>query len=303
MAAVRAASARLAAFNLLAPRDPAARPGRDIAFGSDPRQKLDVYTPERAANPAPVVVFFYGGSWSSGRRQDYAFVGRALAARGFVAVIADYRIYPQVRYPAFLEDGAAAVRWTRDHVAGYGGDPGRISLAGHSAGAYNAMMLALGPMFLPQAGVDRRTIRAVAGLSGPYDFLPLRAASTRNAFGEAPDLSDTQPINHAGPASPPAFLAHGAKDRLVYPRNAIKLGAVLERAGARAEVKVYADLSHVGAVLALSKLFRGKAPVLDDMTRFLTAHSLPLASASPLHRPSGSADGRPEDKLHGGGDR
>lgn len=283
--ALSSACSPLTAFNTLAPRDRAARLGRGLAYGPLSRQRLDVYAPPsamraRAGAAAPVLVFFYGGSWNSGRRQDYAFAGQALAARGFVTVVPDYRLFPQVRYPEFLKDGAAAVRWVRDHAGDYGGDPDRLVLAGHSAGAYNAMMLALDPAFLTGAGVDPRIIKAVAGLSGPYYFLPFDVPSTRNAFGAYADPPATQPFNHVSAASPPAFLAHGGRDTLVQPRNALALGKALARAGRPVEVKVYPGLGHADTVLALSRPFRGKAPVLSDMAAFLHAHvDGPAASA------------------------
>ena len=271
--ALASACSPLTAFNTLAPRDPAARAGRDIAYGPDPRQRLDVYTPKGGAAGAPVLVFFYGGGWDSGRRQDYAFAGQALAAQGFVTVAPDYRLVPQVRYPDFLTDCAAAVAWAHAHAAAYGGDPDRILLAGHSAGAYNAMMLALNTRYLRDAGVDPRVIRAAAGLSGPYDFLPFRVKSTLETFGQASDPAATQPINHVAPGAPPIFLAHGDKDTLVYPKNTLALAAALSRAGDTVEVKIYPGLSHADLVLALSRPFRGKAPVLADMTAFLKAHA------------------------------
>lgn len=277
-AALTAACSPLTAFNSLALRDPAQRPGRDIAFGPDPRQKLDVYTPAGAvqtgvAAAAPVMVFFYGGSWSSGRRQDYAFAGQALASRGFVTVVPDYRLVPQVRYPSFVEDGAAAIAWVRDHIAGFGGDPTRIVLSGHSAGAYNAVMLGLDPSFLDAVGVDRRAIKGFAGLAGPYDFLPLRAPETIAAFSGYPDLAATQPMAHARADAPAAFLAHGSRDSIVRPKNSIELGEALTGAGAVAEVKIYPGVSHEGLLLALSRPLRGNATVLDDMSAFLMAHA------------------------------
>lgn len=220
-----------------------------------------------------MLVFFYGGGWNSGRRQDYAFVGQALASRGFLCVVPDYRLVPQVRYPAFVEDAASAVRWTRDHAARYGGDPDRIMLSGHSAGAYIALQTALDTTFLSQAKVDPAIIRAVAGLSGPYDFLPLDVAESQAAFGGYFDLPSTQPINHVRPGAPPAFLAHGSKDTLVRLRNTLNLGHALEAAGDVVEIKVYQGLSHPDTVLALSRPFRGRAPILADMTNFLMAHS------------------------------
>ncbi|MDQ2859369.1 MAG: alpha/beta hydrolase [Pseudomonadota bacterium] len=272
-AAILAACSPLTVYNALGPRDPTARQAHDIAYGSMPRQKLDIYAPLQTGGAAPVLVFFHGGTWNSGRRQDYAFIGQALASRGFVTVIPDYRLVPEVRYPTFLQDGAAAVRWARDHAAEYGGDPRRIVLVGHSAGAYNAMMLALDGEFLKAVGVDPAAIKAVAGLSGPYNFLPLNVPWTIAAFSGYPDLPATQPINYASAASPPAFLAHGDKDTLVSPQNTIALGRKLEQAGATVEVKLYPGLHHPDTALALSRLYRSQAPVLDDMTAFLKAHA------------------------------
>ncbi len=270
---VAAACTPLSAFNTLAPVDPAARAGRDIAYGPLPRQKLDIYAPAKAEKPAPVLVFFYGGGWVTGRRQDYAFAGKALASRGFLTVVPDYRLVPEVRYPRFVEDGALALRWVREHAAEYGGDPRRVVLAGHSAGAYIAVMLALDPAFATAAGADPADIRAVAGLSGPYKFLPLRAPATIAAFGGAPDLEATQPINHVHAGAPPALLLHGARDLAVSPKNSIRLAQALQAVGATAEAKIYPGLGHPAMVLALSRPFRGKAPVLDDMTAFLMEHA------------------------------
>ena len=272
-AGVLAACSPLTALNTLSPRDPAIRVARDVVYGPSPRQRLDVYTPPRMTHAAPVLVFFYGGSWNSGRRRDYAFAGRALASRGFVTIVPDYRLYPQVRYPAFLRDGAEAIRWARDHAAQYGGDPNRIVLAGHSAGAYNAVMLAMDGEFLRAAGVDPANIKAVAGLSGPYYFLPLDDPSTIATFGEYPDLPATQPAKYVTASSPPGFFAHGGADTLVKPSNSQRMSRALARVGVATEVKIYPGLSHADIVVALSRLFRGKAPVLDDMTAFLHAHA------------------------------
>ena len=270
-ASLAAACSPLSMFATLAPKDRARRGASGIAYGPLPRQTLDVYTPAIPAPGLPTAVFFYGGSWDSGRRQDYRWVGQALAAKGFVAIVADYRLYPEVRFPAFLEDGARAVRWAADHAAEYGGDPSHLVLIGHSAGAYNAMMLALDPSWLQAAGVDPATIRGVAGLAGPYDFLPLDGPVTQRTFGEAPDLALTQPIRFVGPATPPVFLATGEADTTVYPRNSRKLEKALREAGRRVEAHYYPGVDHAGIVLALSRPLRGRAPVLDQMATFLKA--------------------------------
>ena len=262
----------LSLFATFTPKDVARRPKQDAAYGTLERQMLDVYAPSRETAPAPVAVFFYGGSWDTGRRQDYGWVGRALAAQGFLTLVPDYRLYPAVRYPSFIEDGALAVRWAVDHARALGGDPSRIVLIGHSAGAYNAAMLALDDRYLKATGVDPKVVRAFAGLSGPYDFLPLDGPITRQTFGEAPDLPGTQPAAHVRADSPPAFLATGDADTTVKPRNTVALAAALRAKGVAVEERHYPGLNHADTVLALSKPLRGKAPELAEMVAFLRGH-------------------------------
>ena len=261
--------APISLFAAVTPRDPARRLARGEAFGPLPRHRLDVYAPARGEGPWPTAVFFYGGSWDAGRRQDYGWVGRALAAQGFLAIVPDYRLHPQAAYPGFLEDCALAVRWVVDHARGLGGDPERIVLIGHSAGAYNAAMLALDGRYLTAAGVDPKVVRAFAGLSGPYAFLPLKSPVTRRTFGDADDLPATQPVAYARADSPPAFLATGADDTLVRPRNTEALAAALRDAGAVVEARYYPGVAHAGPMLALSRPLRRKIPVLAEMTAFL----------------------------------
>lgn len=257
----------LASFNALMPKDRASkRVAEGVAYGPGPRRKLDVYAPRSAAaGRRPVILFFYGGSWNSGRRQGYAFAARALAARGFVVIVPDYRLVPEARYPDFLRDCAAAVRWARSHSGAYGGDGERIVLAGHSAGAYNAAMLALDPGLL---GPDRSAIRGLAGLAGPFDFLPLDDSATIAAFGAWPRPAETQPTSHAAPGAPPALLLHGADDLRVKPRNSRKLAALLDSAGSDVRLKLYPRLGHIGILTALARPFRRQAPVLADLAAF-----------------------------------
>ncbi len=273
LAALTSACSPLTMFATLSPKDPASHVVRGAAYGAGPRQMLDVYAPRGARGQAPVAVFFYGGSWDSGRRQDYNWAGRALASRGFVTVVADYRLYPEVKYPGFLEDGAQAVRWAAENAPRYGGDPQRIVLVGHSAGAYNAVMLGLDGRYLSAAGVDPGRVKAIAGLSGPYDFLPIRSEITERIFGGTADLPATQPLAHVGPQSPPAFLATGDADDMVWPKNTIALARKLREAGVPVEERHYPGVDHIRMVLALSRPLRGRAPVLDEMTAFLRRHA------------------------------
>ena len=248
---------------------------RDVGFeGPGSRLKLDIYRPKAGAAPAPVVVFFYGGGWDSGRRQDYAFVGKALAARGYVTVIPDYRVYPEVRWPAFLEDSARAVRWARDHGAEYGGDPRRLVLMGHSAGAYNAAMLALDSRWLGGVGLDpARDLRAMVGLAGPYDFLPLHSDELKEIFGPPDQRPDTQPITHVTGRAPPLWLAADTGDKVVEAANATRLAAAVRAKGGAVEERYYGGLNHALMVGVIAAPLRFLAPVLKEASAFIDAHT------------------------------
>ena len=250
------------------------RVAEGIAFGTN-GQKLDVWRPDdrhRTAGKAlPVVVFFYGGGWHAGTRQGYAFVARGLASRGFVVVVPDYRKVPTVRFPAFVEDGADALKWVHDHVSEYRGDPARVAVAGHSAGAHIAAMLALDTRYLAARGIDRRFVKAAIGLSGPYDFLPLDPGNAQNALGNWPNPAETQPITYARADAPPMLLVTSSKDTQVKPRNAYRLARRLEQRGAPVVLRNYAGLSHENVVMAYSRPFRRLAPVLDQSVAFLDA--------------------------------
>jgi acetyl esterase/lipase len=251
---------------------------RDIAYAPGPRGGLDVYQPVRAAG-APVVMFIYGGGWDSGRRQDYRFVGAAMARQGFVVVIPDYRIFPEVRWPAFLQDNARALAWTRAHAADYGGDPAKLFVMGHSAGAYNAAMLALDPRWLSAVGMDaHRDLRGMIGLAGPYDFLPLHTDELRTIFGPPEARPATQPIAYVDGHNPPLLLATDTADKVVDPGNTARLAARVRAAGGQVQVHDYPGLSHQLLVGAIALPLRFMAPVLDDASAFVRAHSAGAAS-------------------------
>jgi len=243
---------------------------RDVAYGPGPREMLDIYRPD-APGPLPVVVFFYGGSWRTGSKADYKFVAASLAQRGLLVVVPDYRLYPEARYPGFLQDGAAAVAWTVGHIGAHGGDATDVFLMGHSAGAYIAAMLALDPAFLAAEGVQRDALAGMIGLAGPYDFLPITDPDIIPIFA-VPDQPATQPIHHVDGLNPPLFLAAGSDDTIVLPRNTTRLAAAIRAAGGPVEETVYPGVGHIGTVIAFAPLFRGKAPVLDDVLGFVRQH-------------------------------
>jgi len=239
----------------------------DQSYGIAPRQKLDIYRPRFTTGPSPVLIFFYGGNWQAGSKADYRFVGEAFAAKGFIVVIPDYRLYPEIRYPAFLDDGAAAVSWTLSHLAQLGGDPERLHLMGHSAGAYTAAMLALDGRWL---GAQRTKIKSTVGLAGPYDFLPLTDPALQDIFSTEADLSRTQPITFADGSAAPMFLASGRKDDTVSPGNSQRLAERIRAHGGVAVEKYY-DTGHVGLVAALARPLRFIAPLFTDVATFLGA--------------------------------
>jgi acetyl esterase/lipase len=241
-----------------------------VRFMEGERGTLDVYAPRDAHN-APVVVFFYGGSWQMGDKDLYAFVGHALAARGVIAVIPDYRVYPEVKFPDFLKDGAAAVRWARDNAGRFGGDPARLFVMGHSAGGHIAAMLALDRQYLVGQGLDPATdIAGLIGVSGPYDFLPLQSENLIALFG-GNNRPESQPINFVTPKAPPALLITGDEDNVVLPRNASRLAAKLRAANVAAAEIVYPSRGHFGTIMALIGPLHFLAPVLDDTLRFIRA--------------------------------
>ena len=237
----------------------------DIAYGPLPRQKLDLYTPETPRADGKAVIFFYGGSWDSGAKGDYLFVGQALASRGVTTIIPDYRLYPEVRFPTFLEDSAQATRWAGDRV----GLP-KLFVMGHSAGAHIASMLAANTPYLAQAGVDRMKMAAVIGLSGPYDFVPLKSAKLIDIFSSA-NRPEIQAITFAKAPLPPALLIHGTADTTVYPRNSENLAAAWRRAGAPVELKLYPEVGHIDMVAAFSDLLHKRATTRDDVLAYIDA--------------------------------
>lgn len=231
---------------------------------------LDVYLPRRSRNEAadrPVVVFFYGGGWEQGSREAYRFVGSQLASQGFVTIVPDYRLHPEVQFPAFVEDAATAVAWTFENVRGFGGDPARVFLMGHSAGAHIASLVHYDERYLAGVGAHH-TPCGFVGLSGPYDFLPLVSPELQAIFPSAV-RDDSQTVRFVDGAEGPALLLHGMQDTTVKPRNSASLAEAVVQAGGRAEVEIYENRGHVGVLVSLAQPFRFLAPTLDRVAEFI----------------------------------
>jgi acetyl esterase/lipase len=266
--------------------DDAAVLGQGIAYADGDRMKLDIYGPRDPTGPAPVVMFIYGGSWKQGQRQDYQFVGRALAANGFVVVIPDYRLSPEVSYPTFLEDCANAAKWIQDNIGTYGGDTSRFFIAGHSAGAYNAVMLGLEHSFFKEYNVTM-PIKGIAAISGPFDFYPFEYDEVRNVFGKTDNPQGTQPVNLVTGDEPPMLLASGDQDPIVRMQNTEHLARKLKDSGDWVTVKYYQNIGHMEAVFAIGAMWRWRAPVLADMIGFFTQFgAFPSGVPRPVFTPA-----------------
>ena len=254
-------------FDALTPKDKNAyQIARDISYGENPRQKYDIYAPKHMVGNLPTIVFFYGGGWDWGSKDTFHWAGKALAALGYVVVLPNYRLVPEVTYPAFVEDCAMAVKHIKRNIEKYGGSSEQIALIGHSAGAYNAAMLCFDPEFL---GVDLSAIKVFIGISGPYDFYPFDARQSINAFAGAKNPRETQPINHVTHNNIKTLLLHSRSDETVYLRNSITLEAKLKSVGNDVKLNIYDGPSHEETIGALSIPLRKKAPVLSDIETFL----------------------------------
>lgn len=255
-------------LNALAPRD-GVRETSGLAYAAGDRHGIDVYAP-LGAEDAPVVVFLYGGSWDSGDRGLYRFVGASLATAGVVCMVPDYRVWPEVGFPGFLHDAAQAVAWARRNAAAHGGAADRLVLMGHSAGAHIATMLALDDDYLAAEGLrPAEAVRGVVGLAGPYDFLPLRSPTLQAIFGPESAWPASQPVNHVAPGAPPMLLATGDADAVVLPRNTESLAARLRAADNRVRAVTYPGIGHREIIGAFAAGLRFLAPVRQDVLHFV----------------------------------
>ncbi len=245
----------------------------DIAYGADPMQKLDIYVPSAVTNKPelqqPVVVFFYGGCWgacSTLSKESYLFVAETLSSHGYIVVVADYRLYPAVKFPLIIQDAASAVKWLRDNISAYGGQSEQLYLLGHSAGAHLAVMLNLNEDYLLDA---RKSIKGTIGLAGPYDFLPFTEAYQPDLFGPQSQYAASQPINFVDGTEPPLLLLHGKQDVRVKIKNATNLTAKVLAAQGDVQTIFYDDIDHTGILSAFARPFRKKRPVVGDIVEFI----------------------------------
>jgi acetyl esterase/lipase len=245
---------------------------RNITYDTPLALAVDVYSPPHADH-APVVVYFYGGSWMTGKRSWFRWMGEALAAQGVVTIVTDVRLWPRARLDGFLHDGAEAVRWAHDHATEFGGDPSHLFVMGHSSGGQIAAMLAMDKQWLAAVGMQPRDLAGFIGVAGTYDFIPFDEPEFYDMFGQTPkEEARSQPINFVDGDEPPALLLQGEKDTIVYPSEALALEGRYVEQGEPVELKLYPNLGHEKLLLAFGPL-KSRAPVLADTMAFIHRYS------------------------------
>jgi acetyl esterase/lipase len=247
---------------------------RGLAYGPGATGKLDVYAPVGADGEAPVVVFAHSGWPRLADKKHFAMIGHMLASRGFVTVIPDFHVFPNCKFPDFVQDIAAATAWARGACAAYGGDPERLFLVGHSGGAYASTLLALDPQWLAAVGMAPDALRGVVGISGPYDFLPLPEPAMNAVFGGEENWPAALPVNHAHASAPPMLLVAGAKDHLDPDQNTSALARALRTVGGQVAEIRYPNLGDRVGLNSLIGSLHFRATVLGEVERFIRLHSL-----------------------------
>lgn len=245
---------------------------KDLAYGPDARNKLDIYAPAEAKN-LPVVLFIHGGSWSSGDKSGHAFVGESLARAGYVTGVMNYRLAPQNRYPTYVQDAAAALKWLRDHAPEYGGNPDNLFVAGHSAGGFNAVELIDNARWLREVNVPIRAVRGVIGIAGPYSY-DFRLFPSKNAFPEGGSPDDIMPDRHVRPDAPPHLLLVAANDTTVYPQNALNMEAALKKVGVPVQRTVLPRLNHITIIGAVARNLSFLGRTRAEIIQFIEANRL-----------------------------
>jgi acetyl esterase/lipase len=244
----------------------------NIAYGAEPIQKLDIYSlTSTSTAPRPVIVFFHGGRWTDGNKEQYRFVAARLAKEGYVVVIPDYEKYPKVKFPAFMEDAARSLVWIHQHIGEYGGDPSQLYLMGHSSGAHMGALLISDPRYLKKYGGTPQMVKAFAGLAGPYDFVP-EADDLKDLFGPPSQYPQMQVPTFITGNEPPMLLLYGADDTLVADYNMTKLADAIRAHHGVVETKTYPGMGHFGIVTAFTWLYSG-SPVPKDCIAFFRQQS------------------------------
>jgi acetyl esterase/lipase len=244
----------------------------DIAYGREPQQKLDIYTSgSQIGETRPVIIFLYGGRWSSGNKEEYRFVAARLAKADYLVVIPDYIKYPQAKFPAFMDDGARSIAWVHQHIADYGGNPARLYLMGHSSGAHMGALLISDAHYLQKYGTSPKIISAFAGLAGPYDFTP-ESPDLKDMFGPPERYPQMQVPTFITGQEPPMLLLRGSEDDTVASYNTTRLADAIRAHNGIATTKTYPGIGHIGIIASFSWIDNAATPVAEDCIAFFNGY-------------------------------
>ena len=238
---------------------------KDILYGDEPLQDLDIYYPKPLAQAMktnttikqeyPMVVFVHGGSWESGNKEEYAFVGQSLAQAGYVTAVINYRKAPEHVYPDYVEDTAQAIAWSYKNAKRFHANPERFAVVGHSAGAFNAVAAIANEDFLKPYGIKPTDISAVIGIAGPYSY-DFRKFSSVTAFAADATPDEVMPDRQIKGAQPPYLLLTAEKDKVVYATNTIKMTQALKAAGVTVQTSEIKGASHATSIGAMAPPLR-----------------------------------------------
>lgn len=238
---------------------------RDLAYGDEAYQRLDAYLPGAdVKGPVPLVIFLHGGSWTDGQKGDYRFLGDRLAKNGIGLIVPDYRKYPNVVFPAFMEDAAKAVAWVHRELKTIDARLGPIHLMGHSAGAHMGGLLVSDERYLEAEHTSPDVIETFIGLAGPYDFTPEEKPYTE-IFGPEDNYPNSRAIRFLDGDEPPMLLLHGTNDTLVGIANQDRLAAAVKTKGGTVETRIYDGVDHIGMISAFAWLYAKGSPVVGDV--------------------------------------
>ncbi|MFP6901579.1 MAG: alpha/beta hydrolase [Opitutales bacterium] len=244
----------------------------DLAYGKHERQKLDVvWSAENKASP--VVIFFHGGSWRWGVKDFYRDIGKEFAKQGVTFVVANYRLYPEVRFPAFVEDAARVVKWTRQHIGRYGGKPDAIFLMGHSSGAHIVSHLALNESYIEAVGGDFSWIKGVIGLSGPYTFQPSEEWLYNDVFHPLSKSPKVVPISLVDGDEPPFLVLHGRHDYLVDVKQAEAFVQRIEEKGGEVTKRIFHLHGHFSMMRRITSWYFPPKGILHEVLDFVEDHT------------------------------
>lgn len=242
----------------------------DVAYGDLARQKLDIYIPDIERDTFPVVVFFHGGRWTQGSKEQYKFVGMTLSKMGYVAVLPNTRLYPEVKFPSFAEDAAKSLAWVYENINQYKGNKD-LFVSGHSSGAHLGALILADESYLAAFELSPDVVNAFAGISGPYDFVP-QAPDIKKMFGPPENFPNMVVTNFIGGDEPPMLLLYTGEDESVHPRNLKAFKAGIEKAGGEVESIIYEKGGHAAPVAAFSWANPSDLPVPEDIDKFFKKH-------------------------------